>query len=70
MSSTEIRTTCRKCVILPTENTNRLAEELGYNIAGRIFIVGGTEPDGTLRGYIKDGDVLRGVYRLNADDVA
>jgi hypothetical protein len=67
---TQISTTCRKCVILPTENTNRLAEELGYNIAGKLFIVGGTEPDGTLRGYIQIGDTLKGVIRLNQEDVA
>jgi hypothetical protein len=68
--NTRIARTCRKCIILPTEYTNRLAEELGYNIAGEIFIVGGIEPDGKLRGYIKIGDTLRGVYRLNEEDVA
>lgn len=73
MTTTRIDPTCKKYVILPTENTNQKAEELGFNIAGKVFIAGYTYPDGRVRGYIevkKQPQVLRGVFVLNAEDVA
>lgn len=61
----------RKCIILPTEHTNQIAEELQINIAGKVFIVGYTYPDGRVRGYIQlNKRTLRGVYILDAEDVA
>jgi hypothetical protein len=68
---TTITSISKKCLILATENTNRMAEELGYNIAGKVFVVGYTYPDGRVRGYIQlDKHTLRGVFILNAEDVA
>jgi hypothetical protein len=68
---TTITSISKKYLILPTEHTNQIAEDLQINIAGKVFIVGYTYPDGRVRGYIQlDKHTLRGVFILNAEDVA
>ena len=65
MITTEANTP--RAVVLVTENTNRLAEQLGYNIAGLIFLARLETPQGW-RGYVIHNDRLEGVITLQRDD--
>lgn len=61
---THITTLSKHYFVKATENTNELAEQLGYNIAGEEFIADESPLGGHVRGYLLVG--LFGMVRAKS----